>query len=160
MASSRGSKAFGQIVLAVAGIAGAGSLSAEELSAGVLAAMDACLVESAVSRDVANSTIVCFNEAHRSCADDLAACETAMSSALSARADGLLARLPVELDGVPDFAKERYREILTDIENGALGQCDDLPAEEAVSCTYHVQALRFAKLRSVGAQVDPSLLMP
>lgn len=138
-----------------------GSISAaNELTPEALAAMNACLVESATERDVANTTIVCFNEARTACGAGVQGCEAAMTSALDERTGGLLERMPKELEGVPQFAKERYIEILGDIDAGAEGLCAEVPEAEKVSCGYRAQALRFAKLRSVDSQIDPRFLIP
>ncbi|MDV7142948.1 hypothetical protein R3X27_09640 [Tropicimonas sp. TH_r6] len=139
---------------------GAAPLVAEGLGPAELATMDACLVESATGRDVANTTVTCFNDARTVCGADVLGCEAAMAEALEQRAVGLLERMPSELEGVPEFAKERYTEILVDIDAGAVTLCDDVPETMLVSCGYRAQALRLAKLRSLAAQLDPRFLIP
>ncbi len=138
----------------------AAPLAAEGLGPAELAVMDDCLAESAVGRDVANTTVSCFNDARTACGADVLGCEAAMGEALQIRADGLLVRMPSELEGVPDFAKERYSEILVDIDAGAATLCDDVPETMLVSCGYRAQALRLAKLRSLASQLDPRFLIP
>ena len=133
---------------------------AEGLDAAALEAMDACLLESATGRDVANSTIVCFNAARAACTGEVLDCEVAMTEAVGVRAGELRARMPSELEGVPDFAKDRYQEILTDIDAGAVKLCEDVPEAGQISCAYRAAALRFAKLRSLASQLDPRFLIP
>lgn len=149
------------LIAAVASLTGLSGLSAKaEVAAAVLGDMDACLVESATGRDVLNTTVTCFNTARTACGADVLECEIDLETALRERAEDLRNRMPEDLEGVPDFAKERYREILADIDGGARSLCADVPRAERISCGYRAQALRLAKLRSLGAQVDPRFLIP
>ncbi|NDR56414.1 hypothetical protein [Aliiruegeria sabulilitoris] len=134
--------------------------AADGVSPEALESMDACLVESATGRDVANTTIICFNEARGACHGAVLACEEEMTAAVAKRADGLMERMPSELEGVPEFAKDRYLEILDDIEAGAVDLCADVPEAGQISCAYRAEALRFAKLRSLASQIDPRFLIP
>ena len=136
------------------------AILADGLDEAVLTAMDACLVDSATGRDVANSTIACFNTARNGCRGEVLACETAMTEALAERAAGLRARMPSELEGVPEFAKERYLEIIGEIDSGAASMCEEVPEAGMISCAYRAEALRFARLRSVASQLDPRFLIP
>ncbi|SDI26908.1 hypothetical protein SAMN04488026_1001238 [Aliiruegeria lutimaris] len=140
-------------------LAGAAEAS-DGVSPEALASMDTCLVESATGRDVANTTIICFNEARAACQGAVLACEQEMTAAVAERADGLMERMPSELEGVPEFAKDRYLEILSDIEAGAVDLCADVPEAGQISCAYRAEALRFAKLRSLASQIDPRFLIP
>ncbi len=135
-------------------------VSAGGLDGAALEAMDACLLESATGRDVANTTIICFNEARAACTGGVLDCEAAMTVAVTERASGLKERMPSELEGVPDFAKDRYIEIVSDIDAGAATLCADVPEAGQISCAYRAEALRFAKLRSLAAQLDPRFLIP
>lgn len=147
-------------VLAAALFLCAPGAMAEGMSDEALVTMDACLVESATGRDVANTTIVCFNEARAACTGEVLGCEVAMTEAVAERAAGLRERMPSELEGVPEFAKERYVEIMGDIDAGAVTLCEDVPEAGQISCAYRAEALRFAKLRSLASQLDPRFLIP
>ncbi len=131
-----------------------------DLSDAMVIDMDACLLASATDRDVANTTITCFNAARTACGTDALPCETALTQVIGQRADTLLARMPTEMASAPEFAKDRYKEILLDIEQGAAALCADVTAAEQVSCGYRAQAMRLARLRSVASQTDMRLLMP
>ncbi|PRY26478.1 hypothetical protein CLV78_101574 [Aliiruegeria haliotis] len=160
MAEAKWMMSWLAVAVVVAPVWSATAAEAEQLPPEMLEQMDACLLDGIEERDVLNTSVVCFNAAHQGCGADVLACEEALTTALAARGDTLVGRLPSELEGVPEFAKENYLEIRGEIEAGSVAYCADVPKDQAVSCGYRAQALRLAKLRALGASLDPRFLLP